>query len=125
MRKPFIFSFLLLFVLFFTACLSGSSKWEYKVMYYDAQKISSSEKNYVKTNDEFDRTVSSTSILPSDESLNNLGKDGWELVSSYVENETVYPNLLARGSGVAGLQPNVRPQRLVVIFKRPAGSGKK
>ncbi|MFO0414927.1 MAG: hypothetical protein ACK50E_04685, partial [Bacteroidota bacterium] len=82
MRKPFIFSFLFVSVVFFTACLSGSSKWEYKVMYYDAQKISSSDKNYVKTNDNFDRTISSTSILPSDASLNNLGKDGWEMVSS-------------------------------------------
>jgi hypothetical protein len=60
--------------------------------------------------------------LPSDSSLNKFGIDGWEIATSYLETETVFPNLLASGDGVNGLQPNVRPQRLVVIFKRPSQS---
>ncbi|MFM8392073.1 MAG: hypothetical protein ACKN9H_06330, partial [Methylophilaceae bacterium] len=95
------------------------ANWEYKVIYYDAQKIESDAKNYVGGTDDFKNSVSSTSVIPDEKSLNDFGKDGWEIATSYLEDETVYPNLLASGDGVSGLQPNVRPQRLVVILKRP------
>ena len=70
----------------------------------------------------FKLTLSSSSVLPSDSSLNKFGIDGWEIATSYLEMETVFPNLLASGDGVNGLQPNIRPQRLVLIFKRPSHS---
>ena len=116
-----IFHFLLALIsIVFTSCQVGDVKsWEYKLVYYDAEKITSEDKNYVKATTDFYSSVSSKSVIPEESGLNKMGKDGWELVSSYLENETVYPNLLARGSGVAGLQTNVRPQRLVLIFKRP------
>jgi len=51
--------------------------------------------------------------------LKDLG-DGilLELVDSYLEMETVHPNF-GDSRYVTGLQPNVRPQRLVLIFERP------
>ena len=72
----------------------------------------------MKSSEFFERRVSSTSILPSDSSLNKFGVEGWEIATTYLEMETVFPNLLANGNGVDGLQSNTRPQRLVVIFKR-------
>lgn len=51
------------------------------------------------------------------EDLNAQGKNGWELVSSYVENETVFPNL-GDPKYITGVQPNVRPRRLTFILKR-------
>lgn len=50
----------------------------------------------------------------------DLGKDGWELVDSFLEVETAYPNF-GSSEYVTGLQPNVRPQRAVFVFKRPVG----
>jgi hypothetical protein len=108
-------------LIIFTSC-QNKMKWEYKTVYFDAQKIESLEKSYMKTSESFEQRVSSTSILPSDSSLNKFGIVGWEIATSYLEMETVFPNLLASGDGVNGLQPNVRPQRLVVIFKRPSQS---
>ena len=124
-----------LFVL--TSC-SKPMKWEYKTIYFDSERFEGKDKGYTKGDDIFKNTVSSAvflkisspfvyplsflssaTIIPSETSLNDLGKDGWEIASTYLEMETVYPNLLASGSGVAGLQSNTRPQRLVVIFKRP------
>ena len=60
--------------------------------------------------------------MPSDSSLNKFGIDGWEIATSYLEMETVFPNLLAGGDGVNGIQPHIRPQRLEVILKRPSQS---
>jgi len=55
-----------------------------------------------------------TSITPSEQELSNLGAEGWELAGLYLEQETAYAQLNAS----APLEPNVRPQRLVLIFKR-------
>ena len=93
-----------------------------KTVYFDAEKIQAVDKSYSKGADFFKRTISSSTVLPSDSSLNKFGIDGWEIATSYLEMETVFPNLLASGDGVNGLQPNIRPQRLVVIFKRPSQS---
>jgi len=62
------------------------------------------------------------SVTPSKEELNKLGKEGWELVSSYLEMETAWPNF-GNDNYVIGLQPNVRPQRVVLVFKRPSPGG--
>jgi hypothetical protein len=107
------------FLLIMTSC-SKPNNWEYKTIYFDSERFDGKDKGYTKTDEFFKNSVSNTYILPSDAELNKLGKDGWEIASTYLEMETVFPNLLASGDGVAGLQPNTRPQRLVVIFKRPA-----
>jgi len=48
--------------------------------------------------------------------LNALGAKGWEVVGSYLEIETAWANF-GSAKYVTGLQPNVRPQRLVVILQ--------
>ncbi|SDZ27173.1 protein of unknown function [Proteiniborus ethanoligenes] len=61
------------------------------------------------------------SISPSPFELNELGSEGWELVTSYLEMETAYPNF-GNEDYVTGIRENVRPQRLVLIYKRPITS---
>lgn len=58
--------------------------------------------------------------IPLDEKLlSQLGAEGWEMVGSYLETETAFPNL-GKDDSAAGIQPNVRPQSLTILFKRPA-----
>jgi hypothetical protein len=57
------------------------------------------------------------SINISDEDLLFLGMQSWELVSSALEMETSFPNF-GNSSYVTGIQSNVRPQRLICIFRR-------
>jgi hypothetical protein len=121
MKSKLSFLSIIILVIISASC-QNKIKWEYKTVYFDAEKIQSIDKSYVKGADFFKRTISSSTILPSDSSLNKIGIDGWEIATSYLEMETVFPNLLASGDGVSGLQPNIRPQRLVVIFKRPSQS---
>ena len=57
--------------------------------------------------------------IPEFSSLLSLrGQNGWELVDTFLEHETSHPNF-GKDDYVTGLQPNIRPQRLVLIFKRP------
>lgn len=49
--------------------------------------------------------------------LSQLGDEGWELVGSFLEMETAYPNF-GNEKYVTGLQANVRPQGAVLLFKR-------
>jgi hypothetical protein len=51
--------------------------------------------------------------------LQSLGDDGWELVSSFLEMETAFPNF-GNDDFVTGLRENVRPQKATFIFKRRA-----
>jgi hypothetical protein len=87
---------------------NNNIKWEYKV--YSI----SPEKSYDRTG--FD-ALKPTKITISQDELNNLGSEGWELVTSFLELETAYPNF-GNPEYVTGLQPNVRNQRLILIFKR-------
>ena len=57
-------------------------------------------------------------INVSDVQLNALGLQGWELAGSYLEMETAFPNF-GNSDYVTGLRDNIRPQRLVLILKRP------
>lgn len=104
-------------LLVLTSC-SKSNKWEYKTVYIDSERFEGKDKGYIKGDQNFKNSVSSTTTIPVDSSLNRFGLDGWEIATSYLEVETVFPNLLASGEGVVGLQSNTRPQRLVIIFKR-------
>jgi hypothetical protein len=58
-----------------------------------------------------------TSITPNERKLNALGAEGWEVVGTYLEIETAFPNF-GSAKYVTGLQPNVRPQRLVLVLQR-------
>lgn len=62
--------------------------------------------------------LAANQITVSDARLNALGLQGWELAGSYLEMETAFPNF-GDSEYVTGLRDNVRPQRLVLILKRP------
>lgn len=61
--------------------------------------------------------LEATSIQFAGNDMTALGDEGWELVDVFLENETAYPNF-GNSDYVTGLQPNVRPRRAVLLFKR-------
>ena len=87
-------------------------KWEYKLVSFMSEGHEREGIDAIKY----------SSILIGNDSLQEYGEEGWELVGSFLEMETAYPNF-GRSEYVIGLQPNVRPQRLVLIFKRPLRTG--
>jgi hypothetical protein len=64
-----------------------------------------------------------TSVKVDEAQLASLGDEGWELVGTFLEMETAFPNF-GKEEYVTGLQPNVRPQRAILIFKRQRRSAK-
>lgn len=58
-----------------------------------------------------------SSIQISDKDLASIGAEGWELVGTFLEMETAFANF-GKEEYVTGLQPNVRPQSAVLLFKR-------
>lgn len=93
-------------VLILLGCQSNE-KWEYKVLSVSNEGYSLSAAD----------AALPTTVSPTESELNKLGLDGWELVTSYLEIETAHPNF-GDDKYVTGLQPNIRPQRAVLIFKR-------
>lgn len=83
-------------------------KWEYKVVYLEATESG------VYMQDE----LNPSKIELTEDMINTYGLEGWELVDTYLEMETVHPNY-GNEDYVTGLQPNIRPQRLVLMFKKP------
>ena len=82
-------------------------QWEYKV---------------VKVENDALGNVGTLAITPStipiyEDELNALGSYGWELVTSYVEVETAFPNF-GDSDYHTGIKPNVRSSKLVLIYKR-------
>ena len=57
------------------------------------------------------------SIQLSEDKLAEFGDEGWELVASFLEMETAFPNF-GRKNFLAGIRVNVRPQTVVLIFRR-------
>lgn len=111
MNKQNIATISLLSVIAFClcGCTWGTNKWEYKVVTVQAEGHERSGAEAAKN----------SSVTPSEEMLNKLGNEGWELSTSYLEMETAWYNF-GKGEYVIGLQPNIRPQRVVLIFKRRA-----
>lgn len=89
-----------------TACLMlaacGNTKWEYKVVSMTGNK----------TND-----YSSTIFSDPTGMLDNMGKEGWELVDTYTETSTAFPNF-GNDQYVTGLKPNTRTSVVNFVFKR-------
>ena len=90
--------------------IGPAPKWEYKVVAIGTEGLDRVDKGAALPH----------TIQIGADSLREYGDQGWELVGSFLEMETAFPNF-GRGEYVTGLQPNVRPQRLVLIFKRPLG----
>lgn len=82
-------------------------KYEYKVVSFPTE---SNERTG-------DGAMKFTSVKVDEAQLGAMGAEGWELVGTFLELETAYPNF-GRSEYVTGLQPNIRPQRAVLIFKR-------
>jgi hypothetical protein len=100
----------LIIMLFSILILSGcqtNERWEYKVLSVSSEGLDRTSSDAFKT----------TYVSPTESELNKLGAEGWELVTSYLELETAYPNFGSE-SYVTGLQPNIRPQRAILLFKR-------
>jgi hypothetical protein len=81
-----------------------ATTWEYKTVEVPASSAEESSTRKVNLD------------LPE---LNSLGAQGWEVAGTWLEQETVHPNF-GKSEYVTGLQPNVRPSRLVVLLKRQA-----
>lgn len=86
-----------------------SQPWEYKTVIINTGNHERTGPNALASND----------ITVDEAAINVLGKDGWELTSSYIELETAFPNLSDNAKYVTGLESNVRSKRGVLIFKRP------
>ncbi|MFN4269934.1 MAG: DUF4177 domain-containing protein [Thermosynechococcus sp.] len=101
-------SALAIFLMLLLGRLFPNSKWEYKTVYVRAETVS-----YVYPK----LSTKEVSLIELESEVEKLGKQGWELVDSFVEDETVHPNF-GNEEYVTGLQPNVRPNRVVLLFKR-------
>lgn len=98
--------FLLILSIIFYSCSSKEKSWEYKVVSY-------SNSLSLYRPGEFD----DISITPSLDELNKLGDEGWQIATSYLEIETAFPNF-GNEKYHTGIKSNIRPKRLVIIFKR-------
>jgi hypothetical protein len=96
----------------FSQTMNRPQEWEYETMEILAasQAFPDSSGNFAKLDT---RTIPDISAR-----LKAMGLLEWELIDSFLENETAHPNFGAENL-VTGLQPNVRPRKLVLIFKRP------
>lgn len=101
----------------FPGTLRPAPKWEYHLMHCLA--IAPEDKKTASRSGTEALWLTAVEIDPAD--LAKLGAEGWELAGSYLEMQTAFPNF-GKEDYVTGLQPNVRPQRAVLIFKRPARS---
>jgi len=99
--------FIIIFILHFF-CSSIFNYWEYETINFKANgfdRLNSSE------------ALEFSSIQINNSILNDYGKDGWEIVDTYLELETAFPNF-GNEEYVTGIRENVRSQNLVVILKR-------
>lgn len=85
---------------------NDDKSWEYKVV-----KVEGKEANSLPdfTTMEFDDQTSM---------LNKMGNNGWELVSTYTEVGTAFPNF-GNNEYVTGLRDNHRTCVVNFVFKRP------
>jgi hypothetical protein len=122
-------AYLILFATFIlmVGCTPKKTVWQYHVEHFEsdahaerasllgyAEKRTAAERNLrLSINEE-----AAGSFLVGNK-LDELGKQGWEMVSCFVEPETVWPNLNHGQSEPVNQHPNVRGAYLVAIFKRP------
>ncbi len=88
-------------------------RWEYRIVDFGAESPKGVDRPRVESG-----AGDFSYVNPAESALNELGQEGWEMVGCYLEMETAWPNF-GDPKYIIGLQPNVRPQRLVLIFKRP------
>ena len=103
MKKLFLALALFLAVVGLSSC-QGNGKWEYKII-----KIAGS----AGSNGDYGGMQFSDPSLQ----LNKLGEEGWEVISTYTEENTVHPNF-GNAEYVTGLQPNTRTEVVNFVLKR-------
>ena len=87
------------------SCGSKNEQWEYKVV-----KVAGKNAEMM---------ADFGSLVFSDQTamLNKMGKEGWELVSTYTETGTSFPNF-GNSEYVTGLRTNTRTVVVNFVFKR-------
>lgn len=78
-----------------------------EVAHYEYKVVTVSSEGHDRTGE---AAIKFASVTPSDGDLTKLGGEGWEVVTTYLEMETAYPNF-GKAEYVTGLQTSVRPQR--------------
>lgn len=101
LMKKILFSCAL--ALMFASC-SYNPQWEYKVVKLTGIQDLSGDFGAMTFND------------PTGQ-LNKLGEEGWEVATSYTEENTVHPNF-GDSKYVTGLQPNTRTATVTIVLKR-------
>ena len=105
--KKFILVFCLISALM--SCGSKNEQWEYKVV-----KVAGKEADYAA---DFGKLA----FADQTPMLNKMGKEGWELVSTYTETGTAFPNF-GNSEYVTGIRDNTRTVVINFVFKRISDS---
>ena len=89
------------------SCGSKDQKWEYKVV-----KVAGKDAEVM---------AKYGPLVYGDQTsmLNKMGQEGWELVNTYTEIATAFPNF-GNSEYVTGLRENVRTSVINFVFKRPS-----
>ena len=99
---------------------AASSQWEYMQLEVPATFQSELDEEWARNENAYMRALTDKSQkhytfnMPQ---LTALGREGWELVSAVPASETTHPNFGNSGY-VTGLQPNMRPGSVTLLFKR-------
>lgn len=90
-----------------TSCGIKEQSWEYKVV-----KVAGKQAEIL---------ADYGALVYGDQTtmLNKMGKEGWELVSTYTETATAFPNF-GNSEYVTGIRENVRTSVVNFVFKRPS-----
>lgn len=107
--------FVICLVWLFSLTSCGKTEWEYKVITYSHEYGARHANQYDLL--ENTQAFQNSPILPNEKELNDLGKQGWEIVGIYTQYETSFPNF-GDLRYVTGIQPNIRPKSVVLILKR-------
>lgn len=100
MRKILLF---ICIALFASSC--GKKQWEYKTISINGQTGIYGD-------------MSNTTFNDQTATFNKLGKEGWELVGTYTEINTAFPNF-GSSEYVTGIRTNTRTTVVNFVFKRP------
>ena len=105
MKKLLMIGCLIATLACMVSCNSKPQTWEYKVV-----KVAGKEAEY---------QADFGSLVYGDQTamLNTMGNEGWELVSTYTETSTAFPNF-GSSEYVTGLRDNTRTSVVNFVFKR-------
>lgn len=96
---------LLCFIATLVSCGNKNAEWEYKIV-----KVAGADAEVM---------ADYGTLVFADQTamLNKMGKEGWELVSTYTETGTSFPNF-GNSEYVTGIRDNTRTVVINFVFKR-------